>query len=110
MICGKFLSDMSQTIQKKHQILDTSIEGGTMQMKKVWKTECTHLMQAFLSSCSDSHMKKIAATAASEFWKWVMIEIGVCIHNQKYHVKPHSSLWLSDALAAATAQRNYFCL
>ena len=62
-------------------------------------------MQAFHSSCSDSHMKKIAATAASEFCKWVMIEIGVCIHNQKYHVKPHSSLWLSDALAAAIAQK-----
>ena len=66
-------------------------------------------MQAILNTCRDFFMKKIATTA-SEFCKWVQVEIGVCMHLQKYQVKPHSSLWLSDALATAIAQRNNSCL
>ena len=66
-------------------------------------------MRAFLNTCSDFHMEKIATTA-SEFCKWVQIEISVYILFQKYHIKLHSSLWLSDALAVANAQRNHFPL
>ena len=49
-----------------------------------------------------------ASAAAKEFSEWVQVGIDVYIPHRKYQVKPHSSLWFSDACAAAIAHRNHF--
>ena len=48
-----------------------------------------------------------ASAAAREFCEWVQVGINVYIPHQKYHVKPHSSPWLSGASADAIINRNH---
>ena len=48
-----------------------------------------------------------ASAAAREFCEWVQVGINVYIPHQKYHVKPHSSPWLSGASADAIVNRNH---
>ena len=50
---------------------------------------------------------KLSASAASEFWEWVQVEINVYIPHCKYQVKPHSSPWFSAACATAIVHRNH---
>ena len=55
--------------------------------------------------------KLSVSAAASEFYEWVQVGIGVYIPHRKYQVKPQSSPWFSAACAAAIVHRNYFfCL
>ena len=51
-----------------------------------------------------------SAAAASEFYEWVQVRIGVYILHYKYQVKPHSSPRFSAACAAAIVHRNDFFL
>ena len=41
----------------------------------------------------DDTFKLGASAAASEFYEWVQVGIGVYIPHRKYQVKPHSSPW-----------------
>ena len=56
----------------------------------------------------DDTFKLSASAAASEFYEWVQVGIGVYIPHRKYQVKPHSSPWFSAACAAAIVRGNYF--
>ena len=51
-------------------------------------------------------LNSVASVAASEFCKWVQVEIDVYIPN--YQVKPHSFPWFSTVCAAAIVHRNHF--
>ena len=53
----------------------------------------------------DNIFKLSASAATSEFFEWIQIGIDVYIPHRKYHVKPHSSPWVS---AAAIVHRNHF--
>ena len=47
-----------------------------------------------------------ASAAASEFYEWVQVGIGVHITHCKYQVKPHSSPWFSAVCAGTITHRN----
>ena len=49
-----------------------------------------------------------ASAAASEFCKWVQVEIDVYIPHRKNQVKPHSSSWFSVACATVLGHQNHF--
>ena len=52
--------------------------------------------------------KPCASAAASKFYEWVQVGIGVYIPHRKYQVKPHLSPWFSAACAAVIVHRNHF--
>ena len=56
----------------------------------------------------DDIFKLSASAAASEFCEWVQVGIDAYIPHRKYHVKPHSSAWISAACAGAIVYRNHF--
>ena len=52
--------------------------------------------------------KLSTSAAASEFCKWVQVDIDVYISHRRYQIKSHSSPWFSAACAAAIVHRNHF--
>ena len=52
--------------------------------------------------------KLSASAAASEFCKWVQVEIDAYMPHWKYQVKPRSSRWFWPAFATAIIHRNHF--
>ena len=57
---------------------------------------------------SEDIFKPSASAAAGEFCEWVQVGIDVHIPHRKYHVKPQSSTWFSDACARSGVHRNHF--
>ena len=56
----------------------------------------------------DDIFKLGASAAVSEFYELVQVRIDVYIHQNKYQVKPHLSLWFLATLAAAIVHQNNF--
>ena len=107
------------TLGNSDNVVSVSFE---FQSNSKWDAPFHHI--AYDNSCADcdslcDHLRDIpwddifklsASAAAREFCQWVQVGIDVYIPQRKYHVKPHSSSWLSAACTAVIVYRNNFFL